>query len=179
MIEFQPNETILCSARKHWLIFALESAGLVLGVIFPVGIIIITKLSAPDFIQYTLGTKIFYQTAIFLTAAWWLIMFIIFAAMFTNYYLDIFIVTNQRVIDIEQLGLFARDVTSAPLQNIEDIKVEIVGILPSLLDFGNLHIQTAGATREIVIYGVRGPNKLRNSIITAHTKTIPHASSAL
>ncbi|MEK7083217.1 MAG: PH domain-containing protein [Patescibacteria group bacterium] len=175
MIEFQSNETVLVSARKHWLIFALESAGLGLGVILPIGIIIITRISAPDFIQYTLGTQVFYQTAIFITAAWWLVMFIIFAAMFTNYYLDIFIITNQRVIDIEQLGLFARDVTSAPLQNIEDIKVEIIGILPSLLDFGNLHIQTAAAMREITIYGIHRPNKIRDLIIAAHAKTIPRA----
>lgn len=107
-------------------------------------------------------------------------MFMIFAAMFTNYYLDILIVTNQRIIDIEQLGLFARDVTSAPLQNVEDIKVEVIGILPSLFDFGNLHIQTAAAMREITVYGIHHPNKIRDCIIAAHGKAAsPRAPSAV
>lgn len=175
MIEFQPNETVIISARKHWLIFMLESAGLILSTLLPIAGAIIIRISSPDFVQYTLGVQVFYQIVIFITAAWWLAMFMAFAAMFTNYYLDILIVTNQRVIDVEQLGLFARDVTSAPLQNIEDIKVEVVGILPSLLDFGNLHIQTAAAMREIVIYGIHHPNKIRDAVITAHTKSVPHA----
>lgn len=171
MIEFQPNETVLCSARKHWLVFALESAGLVLGALLPIGGTIMIGVSGPIFIQYIGGLQIFYQNVIFIIAAWWLIMFMLLAATFTNYYLDILIVTNQRVIDVEQLGLFARDVTSAPLQNIEDIKVEVIGILPSLLDFGNLHIQTAAAMREIVIYGIRHPNKIRDCVIAAHAKS--------
>lgn len=179
MIEFQSNETVLVSARKHWLIFALESAGLGLGILLPIVGTIVMRVSSPDFIQYTLGIQAFYHVVIFITAAWWLGMFMAFAAMFTNYYLDILIVTNQRVIDVEQLGLFARDVTSAPLQNIEDVKVEIVGILPSLLDFGNLHIQTAAAMREIVIYGIHHPNKVRDAVIAAHTKTIPRIPDAL
>lgn len=179
MIEFQPNETILCSARKHWLIFTLESAGLILGALFPVGGAIIMGISAPDFVQYTLGIHIFYSAAVFITAAWWLILFIILATTFTNYYLDILIVTNQRIIDIEQLGLFARDVTSAPLQNIEDIKVEVTGILPSLLDFGNLHIQTAAAMREIVVYGIHSPNKMRDCIAAAHAQIISRTSNKI
>ncbi|MEK7083160.1 MAG: hypothetical protein AAB972_03225, partial [Patescibacteria group bacterium] len=117
MIEFQPNETVLCSARKHWLVFVLESAGLILGVFLPVGATVFIGISASHFIQSTLDIGTFYQTAIFITAAWWLVVLMIGAAMFTNYYLDILIVTDQRIIDVEQLGLFARDVISAPLQN--------------------------------------------------------------
>ena len=175
MIEFQPNETVLCSARKHWLVFVLESAGLILGVFLPVGTTVFIGISASHFIQSTLDIGTFYQTAIFITAAWWLVVLMIGAAMFTNYYLDILIVTNQRIIDVEQLGLFARDVTSAPLQNIEDIKVEVIGILPSLLDFGNLHIQTAGTIQQMTIYGIHRPNTIRDQIVAAHTKTIPRA----
>ena len=86
----------------------------------------------------------------------------------TNYYLDVLIVTNKRIIDIEQFGLFSRDQASLPIKNVQDIKVKVVGLIPELLKFGNLDIQTAGEAKEFEIRDLRDPEKVKNIINKAY-----------
>jgi hypothetical protein len=99
-----------------------------------------------------------------LPRSWGHISWILFFVAWTNYYLDILVVTNKRVIDIQQIGLFARDVAEIRTENIEDLRVEIVGPIASLLHFGNLHIQSAGESREFVMRNIPDPHKVREAI---------------
>jgi membrane protein YdbS with pleckstrin-like domain len=86
----------------------------------------------------------------------------------TNYYLDILFVTNKHLIDVDQLGLFSRDIATTPIHNIEDIKIEIKGILGTWFQFGNLHIQTAGASKEMIIRGIKHPQEAKDAILMAY-----------
>src|SRR3990167_4776326 len=61
-----------------------------------------------------------------------------------TYYLDAWIITDQRLIDIEQVGLFHRRIAEIALERIQNVGLEIPGVIPTFLDFGNLKIQTAG-----------------------------------
>lgn len=62
-----------------------------------------------------------------------------------DYYLDVWIITTQRIIDIEQRGLFNREISEISLERVQNVTVEIPGFLATVLKFGNLKIQTAGA----------------------------------
>lgn len=67
-----------------------------------------------------------------------------FTLVFHNYYLSIQIVTNLRVIDIEQNGLFTRKANQLAVKNIENITYRQDGILASVLNYGDVMIETAG-----------------------------------
>ena len=63
--------------------------------------------------------------------------------LWTDYYLDVWLITTERLIDIQQRGLFDRTISELSLNNVQDVTIEIRGIIPTLLKFGNLKVQTA------------------------------------
>ena len=165
MIEFQSDEKVILERRRHWLPFVMEGVSLFVAGTLPFLTIIFSNF-LPEALAVTVDT---HQTlALFLATAWLLILWIIFFVAWTNYYLDVLIVTTKRVIDIEQTGLFARDQAEMRIENIQDIKVEIVGILASLLHFGNIHIQTAGVSKEFIIKNIRDPHSVKDAIMKQH-----------
>ena len=66
------------------------------------------------------------------SSAYYLAIWVFFLSSFVDYYLDIWIVTNDRIINIEQLGLFARSISELDLYQIQDVTSEIKGIFPTL-----------------------------------------------
>lgn len=60
-----------------------------------------------------------------------------------DYYLDIWIVTNERILDIEQRGLFHRIVSEVDLKRVQDITSTVDGPIQTFFKFGNIQIQTA------------------------------------
>ena len=67
-----------------------------------------------------------------------------------DYYLDMWIITTERIIDINQLGLFSREISEIPLRHVQDVTIEVHGIIETFLKFGTIKIQTAGE-REFTI----------------------------
>ena len=67
----------------------------------------------------------------------WMLLFI----NLTNYYLDVWYVTSDRLVDIEQKGLFHRDEAVLRLDNIQDVAIASKGIIQTLLGFGNIRVK--------------------------------------
>lgn len=76
------------------------------------------------------------------------ILLLIFSITFHNYYLSIQIVTSERIIDVDQRGLFNREVNTMSISNIEDVNYKKNGFWGTLLNFGNVVVQTAGSSGE-------------------------------
>ncbi len=96
----------------------------------------------------------------------WVFLFVAIA----RYYLDSWIVTNQRTIHTELKGLFNRVVSTVPHDKIQDITVEVRGILPTFFHYGDLHIQTAGGFRNFVFREIPEPNKTKDVIFKAQNE---------
>ena len=71
------------------------------------------------------------------------IMLALFSYEFHNYYLSLQIVTNRRLIDVDQAGLFHRVVNELPIEKIEDVTYTQSGILPSVFHYGTVKILSA------------------------------------
>ncbi len=142
----------------------LELAPIVLAAVLP--LIVLIGGAAVPIVETILSEYAVF--VVFFLAVWWLLLWMIFFIIWTNYYLDIVVITNKRIIDIEQLGLFARDIVEVRMENIEDIKTAVIGLLPSLLDMGSLHIQTAGESREVIIKNIANPHEVREMITKCH-----------
>lgn len=81
---------------------------------------------------------------------------------------DIFILTNERLIDITQVALFQRSETSTPLEKIQDATSRVNGFLRTLLDYGDIEIQTAsGNAIRIFIDQVFRPAEIARKIMEA------------
>jgi hypothetical protein len=84
---------------------------------------------------------------------------------FTDWYYDIFLVTNERIINIEFSPLKRHRISEARLRNIEDVSETVIGLFPSLFNYGDVKVQTAGRHDLFVFRGVPDPAWFRDVIM--------------
>jgi uncharacterized membrane protein YdbT with pleckstrin-like domain len=97
-----------------------------------------------------------------------IIIFIFYTAFltWTHYYLDAYIVTNQRVLTIDQIDFFHRKVSEADIGNVQDIEVVVQGFFANTLNFGDVRVQTAGADQRILFLdNIPYPYKAKDIIL--------------
>ena len=90
--------------------------------------------------------------------ALWLVFWAI-KAYFTwyKYQNDIWVVTNQRIVDSLKRNWFHHRMSSADLVNVEDMSVDRGGVFATMFNFGNLICQTAGSRSNFVLSGIPEP----------------------
>lgn len=70
-----------------------------------------------------------------------------------------FIITNVRLIQVTQKGLWTRSVVDIGLDKIQTVSYEVRGLQETLLGFGTIVIQTY--VGELVIHDVHHPKKIQ------------------
>lgn len=93
-----------------------------------------------------------------------IIVFVLSFLIWIDYYLDIWIITSQRVVNVEQKGLFSRDVSELNLEKIQDITTEVQGVIPTFLNYGDVYIQTAGEKERFVFADIPNPYAIKDII---------------
>lgn len=160
MIQLHENERIILLLHKHW--FVMIRVVLILIMMIALLAAILAALPAitsdfdPDLIVALTGLG----TALYLVG---IVIFAFFSWM--DYYLDIWIITEKRIIDVEQRGLFNRQIAEIPMANVQDVTIEVLGIIETVLKFGTIKIQTAGE-REFTIDDVPRLAEVKNAILT-------------
>ena len=154
MFTLYPNERLVMTLHRHWSVLA----GKIIVVLF----MIIVPMIASFF--FTLVPDAWRLFALFLTSVYLLIVFLTMMVFWMDYYLDMWIITDMRVVDIEQLGIFRRHVAEFKLDRIQDVTVEIPNMIASLLNYGDLHVQTAGE-RGFIIRDVTRLNEVKSALL--------------
>ena len=80
------------------------------------------------------------------------------------YYFNVFVITNQRIIDIDQRGFFDRTVSETTYDKIQDVSFRIKGIAQTVFHYGSVIIQTAGPTANIELNNIKHPEKTQQLI---------------
>ena len=173
MIKLKPGEKMIRRVRKHW--FVLFERIIILFLIFLAPFILYVFISGTELqlgpdraITLELDTALF----VFMSAAWSLFIWMKCIAFWTDYYLDMWVITNKRLIDIEQHGFFHREISTLRMEQIQDITIETRGILATLLNFGHIHVQSAAESREFTIRGIPNPQKIKELIFKQHDRAI-------
>lgn len=166
MIQLAADEKVLYEVRKHWYVLFTDTFFVILLFLVPWGVMFGLDVLRVG-ITSSEGALIFFFSMLWLFITW-----ITFMIIWTNYYLDVWIVTNKRIIDIEQFSLFSRDLSEFRLDRVQDVTIEVNGLLPTLLHFGDVHVQTAGASRDFIIKGVPKPYRLRDILIKEHDRLV-------
>ncbi|MFA6603243.1 MAG: PH domain-containing protein [Patescibacteria group bacterium] len=81
---------------------------------------------------------------------------------FVVWYWNAFIITNLRVIDVDQRGFFERTVSEAAYDKVQDVSYKIKGFWGTLLNYGTLIIQTAGTTSNLELEYARDPKEVQH-----------------
>lgn len=166
MIDLEEGEKIVFEIRRHWYIFVIETISLVFMLMIPVVVLGVLDILGDGFGMKT-GALF-----IFLSAGWTFIVWLSFFVIWMDFHLDVWIVTDRRIIDIEQYSLFSRDISEFRLDRVQDITVEVKGILPTLLHFGDLHVQTAGEARRFIIKNIPEPYHVKDQIVRAQASAV-------
>jgi uncharacterized membrane protein YdbT with pleckstrin-like domain len=163
MIKLEENEKLIKVFRKHYFSVLLEFLVLTIIVFLPIIFFLITK----NILFFDISLKNIYLLlffyCLFLVLAW-----MVGAIFWIDYYLDMWILTDKRLIDVEQKGLFFREISSLRLDRIQDVKIVTKGLIQTLLKMGDIHVQTASSQKEFIIYQVNNPDLVKQFIMKAH-----------
>jgi hypothetical protein len=88
------------------------------------------------------------------------IVFILSYVLFNilNWYFNVGIITNKRVIDIDFYAVLYKEITNAQLGKIEDTTVKSGGYIESFFDYGSIFVQTAGSEANVEFINIPHPS---------------------
>ncbi len=168
MITFEEGEYVIHVVHKHWFIFAIR--------FFVMLIIALLPLIILPFLTYVSGMV---KEDIFAYFSFVYIIFLLFIwitsfLIWTDYYLDMSIITNKRIMDVEQKGLFSREISTMRYEMIQDITADVEGVIPTLLNYGNVYVQTAATTREFNLTQIANPGHVKEIISHEMARVVDH-----
>lgn len=97
-------------------------------------------------------------------AAGLILSIIVFMPSWIGWYYSVFIVTDQRLIQITQKGLWNRSVVDIGLPQIQMVNYEVGGFQETLLGYGTIMMQTF--VGDLVIHDVHHPAKIQKQLLT-------------
>ena len=108
----------------------------------------------------TLSTKL----AFILNLFWYLLTCGLIFQCFLNWFFNVYIITNKKIVDMDFHGLLSKNISEAPLKNVEDVTSNVTGALRVIFNYGHVYIQTSAEKREFDFEDVANPSKVRDLI---------------
>ncbi|OGY42817.1 MAG: hypothetical protein A2Y67_03790 [Candidatus Buchananbacteria bacterium RBG_13_39_9] len=169
----QKGEKLILFLRRHiialigrWLFFACLA-------LVPVGFYYFLLLNFPQILK----SAVIYPAMILISSIYSLCMLLFFLNAFIDYYLDVWIVTDKRIIDIEQRGLFNREIAEHNLDKIQDVSGFQKGLLQTFLNYGDVNVQTAGEVQRFSFHQINKPFeviRIINNLIEIKESALEH-----
>lgn len=151
----QEGERVIALFRRHWWFLWPRSILLLLIAVVPVAVL--------AWLFNAIGVLDDMGVWFWLVAAVWLLIGAI--RLFLNWYRyhhDIWVVTNQRIVDCYKAHPLNVRISTADLVNIQDMGIVKSGITPTLLNYGTVVLETAGTdTVAFLISGVPRPESVQ------------------
>lgn len=153
--ELKEGEKVIKIIHKHWASFLIPSGKIFLAFCLPFFL-------APFLFSSNIGLIIF---IVLILAA------LVFAInIWMKWYFDLFVLTNQRIINIDQKGIFSREVSEATYINVQGANYELSGIFSMMFNYGNVKIQATGIKNLLKINSVEKPKELQELILDIKAK---------
>jgi hypothetical protein len=154
------GEQILLVLHRHWFDILSQFFLLVLMLFLLIGSFAYLPLIFP-----TLSEGQNRNLFLFLENFFLLLLWIMSFLVWIDYYFDVWIVTDQRIVNIEQKGLFSRIVSELELEKIQDITSDVKGVIATFLNFGDLQVQTAAEQERFLFHNIPDPYTVKNMIM--------------
>lgn len=144
-ISLEADEKVLLMVRKHWFVIIAELAAVGIAALAPFVLLLFFGWYGNS-LEAATGTAIDLPGTLitFGLAAWLLLCTFSGFTIWTHYYLDLWIITDRRIISVDQVNFFSRNVAMFRLERLQDIEFKIQGLLATFLNFGTISAQTAG-----------------------------------
>lgn len=161
MIAFREGEQTLAKYHRHMVTLMFELAPIVFFLCIIIGLAVFAVVWVND--TFAAMRPLIVLCALFFINLFWIALFIIL----TDFYLDVWIITDKRMITVEQNGLFSRSISEFELSKIQDITVKVHGIIPTMLDYGDVEVSTASEHVDFIFHQVGHPNEVKDVLSRA------------
>lgn len=91
---------------------------------------------------------------------WYLVLLGYSLQSFLSWFYNVYIVTDERIIDVDFYNLLYKNISSAKIENIEDVTTSTQGLMASFFNYGTIKIQTAGTVTEFDFEDVPQPARV-------------------
>lgn len=167
-LDLDPGESVILEVRKHWFVFLTYGFSTLVAAIAPLILygVLTHIISVPVSIQGNTESL-----AMFVYFLWLMFLWMGFFVQWTSYFLDVWYVTEKRIIDVEQKGMFHREVSSLRFDKIQDITIDVQGLLATFLNFGDIQVQTAAEdSGDFFMRIAANPENVRKVIFSHHNR---------
>jgi len=150
-IKLEPGEKILIQTRRHWFYIVSQIATVVALALTPLIVFL--------FINALLTSQI--AGGVHLSE---------YVAQFLYFY---FLILILAWILLNQKGFFWRNVASFRLERLQDMNVEVNGLIATMLDYGTIEVETAGnADEQFKAHHIPSPGHIKSIILQAADRRI-------
>jgi hypothetical protein len=159
------DEQVYLVVREHWVALLLK---IIIWAFFAVLLVLFNRFAEanlPALFQGVWGqiTQVF-------TMIYDMLLILSLFLIFVIYYLNEQIITSIRVVDVTQEGLFSHVISELHIDKIEDATSESNGILGTIFNYGNVFVQTAGATDRFEFRNVPDPAGIEKLVLDLYEK---------
>lgn len=183
LVPLRNEEEVCLVTRQHIIFFFIKT---LLGV-FSIVLLWIMGVVLAASPNVGVLSSVYWSLCYFLVS----IIILTYTIQLHNYFLSKQILTNGRIIDYEQRGLFRAEVNETFLANVENINIVQKNIWNTIFNYGSVDVQTAGQKTELSTSGVvfedvpdpKGLAKLLSSLAqeahnrVSHEKTFGHKNN--
>jgi len=155
-----PGEVVYIIARRDIIT--------TLGWVVRVGILIISPIILIIILNnfnINLSPIIQGRFSVLILLAYYAFTFTYMVININDWFFNVFIVTNRRILDFDFKPLSSFTVAEAELTAIQDVSESVIGVIPSFFDYGDLQIQTAGEKIKFIVKQIPRPTWLRNILV--------------
>lgn len=154
----EPGETIILLLRRH---FITNVPWLLLSILLILTPIIFFSQINLDSVLPSFFPASFVTLIIL---SWYVLTFGFILTQFLLWYFNVWIVTDERVVDIDFNNLLYKSISETRIAKIEDVTEKTTGFIRALFDYGDVFVQTAGTAENFEFYGVPHPGEVVKTI---------------
>lgn len=162
------RETVIIVVRRHWWVMLKFVLVFVFQLLVGAAVVVLLLMSGAKFQS---GSPAELLLVLF-GSLYVLFVWAFFFHNWVDYYLDVWIVTDERILNIVQNGLFSRTVSELSMANVQDVTSELRGKMQTFLDFGDVHIQSAGERERFLFDNVGNPEGISARIVELHEAAV-------
>ena len=143
------KEKVILLLRQHWMTQVKWVVTAVMMVFLPISLIWIPLISfMPSNYQFMA------------VVMWYLLVLAFVYEEFISWFYHVFIITDERVIDIDFHHILYKEISEAKIDNIEDVTFTQGGMTRAWFNYGDVSLQTAAEKREFTIEAVPEPYRV-------------------
>jgi len=143
------KEEIVLLLRKHWVTN------------IPWVLLIIAMILAPIFLKtFPLISFLPGRFKVMAVLMWYLVTLAIFLEKFLSWYFNVYIITDERIVDVDFYSLVYKKISETKIDRIQDVSYSQGGLFQAVFNFGDITIQTAGEVPEFEFESVPQPARV-------------------